>query len=171
MLYEKNKKIKNARELLSYLNMYTLPINVEKICSHFKILLQYDDLTNLETQYGMQISGLIYLDNEQGEKIIAVNKVDNTLRQRFTIAHELGHYFLHFNDIDEDGSFVSFRASRSARETEANNFAAELLMPEDILREEYNLSYIPSVSYLASKFKVSTEAMGYRLKNLGLWYV
>ena len=51
------------------------------------------------------------------------------------------------------------------QEREANYFAAELLMPADCLREDAPKH---SAARLAQRYKVSIEAMGFRLKNLGL---
>lgn len=90
-------------------------------------------------------------------------------RKRFTLAHELGHYFLHndFLEIDIDGE-------RDKRENVVNAFAQELLVPTDYLRKYYdNLGFSlldkvkPShVALLASKFKVSFLMMTYVLTDL-----
>jgi hypothetical protein len=51
-------------------------------------------------------------------------------------------------------------------EEEANFFAAEILMPENVVREAYSKN--DNLNDLADFFSVSTEAMFYRLKNLSL---
>ena len=106
---------------------------------------------------------------------ILVNQADAPFRKRFTIAHELGHHFLH---LKGDGDFVDtevdfFRDAESPTdsvhrraEIEANRFAAALLMPRELLQQEFALDR--SVSRLARRFNVSEEAMGYRLGKLAL---
>ena len=112
------------------------------------------------------------MDKNKGIRAIFVDKKDNPGQKRFTVAHKLGHYFLHFTKEDKkDGTSVSFRGSKSPRETEANEFARELLMPEDLVRQEYNMCFIPTSSYLAGVFNVSNRDMQIRLKELELGYI
>jgi IrrE N-terminal-like domain len=90
-------------------------------------------------------------------------------RRRFTVAHEIGHHLLH-----SDGAAVLCRpvdveaAAEDARalERQANRFAAELLMPEDLVRAEADGDG-PDPIALAARFGVSDIAMGFRLVNLG----
>ncbi|TGE21061.1 ImmA/IrrE family metallo-endopeptidase [Hymenobacter metallicola] len=121
------------------------------------------------------LSGMI---TKQGNgTIILVKGSDPASRKRFTIAHELAHHFLHLQDAT--GSFVDntinlFREqfpdatpdADRARETEANRFAAALLMPEPLMRREF--AHNPDIDYLAWRFGVSEQAMGYRIAELGL---
>jgi IrrE N-terminal-like domain len=90
-------------------------------------------------------------------------------RRRFTVAHEVGHHLLH-----SDGAAVlcrpadveAARGDERTREREANRFAAELLMPEPLVREHADRDG-PDPIALAECFGVSDVAMGYRLVNLG----
>jgi Zn-dependent peptidase ImmA (M78 family) len=107
-----------------------------------------------------------------------VNQSDPPYRKRFTIAHELGHHFLHllsdgefvdskvdlFRDSETDVSPESIEQRRP--EIQANQFAAALLMPADLVKREY--SPTPNLEELARKFNVSEAAMGFRLTKLGL---
>lgn len=90
-------------------------------------------------------------------------------RARFTIAHELGHVVLgHVTKSHHPMRDTSFKAnSFEPEEIEANNFAAELLMPADLVKSLYES--MPSLSSIAQAFNVSEAAMMYRLKNLGLY--
>ena len=98
---------------------------------------------------------------------IWVRRDESPTRRRFTIAHEIGHHFLH-----SDGATVLCRAAdvdqaeEAARlkEREANRFAAELLMPEELVREHGARE--ADVAELARTFDVSPIAMAYRLVNL-----
>lgn len=109
-----------------------------------------------------------------------INQSDPPNRKRFSIAHELGHHFLH---LLEDGEFVDnevdlFRFTEPSEsnspeyehrrmEVQANQFAAALLMPARLVEEVFQ-EVTKDLSELARYFKVSEEAMGYRLNQLGL---
>ncbi len=100
---------------------------------------------------------------------ITVNGSEAHNRQRFTIAHEIAHLLLHRNRIgDGITEQVLHRSfdSNDVIEREANSKAAEILMPESFVRDEFQRDRDPDS--LARRFKVSSEAMGWRLYNLGL---
>lgn len=153
-----------------------LPIDVEKLAtSSLGIPVErqiYDD----------DVSGMLVM--KEGKAIISINKGHHKNRQRFSIAHELGHYFLHRNasDVFIDKSMVFLRDKSSSdgsqmQEIEANNFAAELLMPEEKLKEKIRktpihldneIDAVAKLNKLAKQFKVSTQALTIRLTRLGL---
>ena len=91
-------------------------------------------------------------------------------RRRFTIAHELGHWICQYR-AGRPARFycrsgdVAAAADRAA-EREANVFAAELLMPEPAVRAAWGEE--PEIAACAERFSVSSEAMHWRLYNLGL---
>ena len=114
-----------------------------------------------------------------GVAVIAINPSQHPNRQRFTLAHELGHYFCHYEESMErvDGDFrVHWRDQESStgtkwEEIEANRFAAALLIPEHMLRDDVEVFRVidqDSISRLATLYKVSRLAMQLRLINLGL---
>lgn len=101
--------------------------------------------------------------------MIKVNRHDSSGRQRFTLAHEIGHYVLHRDHI---GAGISddalYRSNLSdAREAEANRFAADLLMPRNLLDAEIAARgptpLSEKVPELAAHFGVSERAMKIRL--------
>jgi Zn-dependent peptidase ImmA (M78 family) len=125
-------------------------------------------------------SGFLLRDGDR--TIIGINSRNSPRRQRFSIAHELGHWMLHdgkplivdqsvlINKRDE----ISSQAS-DLEEIQANQFAAALLMPEDFVRRALKETMSQSIgsreeliTVMAREFDVSTEAMGWRLINLGL---
>jgi hypothetical protein len=116
------------------------------------------------------ISGLIRpaADTQSGFEIL-VNKYDTQERQRFTVAHEIGHYLLHRGDIGTGiVDSVLYRSSLSSRkEVEANKVAASLVMPADKVAAELavlgGLDEPGIVEEMAALFKVSTPAMRIRL--------
>lgn len=110
---------------------------------------------------------------------ILINETKLATRQYFTIAYELGHYFLYQEEIkkdpfvDEDNVLDSantlFRrdiAMFTQLETEVNNFAASLLMPADLVKKVWEK--LGSVEECMQLFKVSIEAMSIRLNRLRL---
>jgi Zn-dependent peptidase ImmA (M78 family) len=151
-------------------------VPVEKIAKSYGITLRLDEVDN-------DLSGFLYRHQKSNSVIIGANKSHHPNRQRFTIAHELGHYLLHEGELvhlDSDrGAFMlnlRHRASSKGEdndEREANLFAAELLMPAKFLRqelEEKDLDILEGSGFLhklARKYKVSTEALTFRLANLG----
>jgi len=111
--------------------------------------------------------------------VIAINPSHHANRQRFTIAHELGHFFFHSGiaeHVDRDFRINWRRVEESAsgvnwEEITANRFAAELLMPTRFMKSD--LDKIPTVdkrtvTLFALRHKVSPEAMKIRLSNLGI---
>ena len=105
---------------------------------------------------------------DQPKKTIFINSDETFARQMFTIAHELGHFILHKDIIDENPEQynILFRNSPfkddRPMEQEANCFAANLLVPQEMLRK---YKRYPN-TLLATLFQVSPEVIGYRKKDL-----
>lgn len=94
------------------------------------------------------------------------NADEISYRNRFTIAHELGHVLLrHVHEGKKQLRDTTFGNSDPI-ERAANTFAAELIMPEQKVRELFRGA--TSVQQLSEAFGVSNAAMSYRLQNLGL---
>lgn len=167
-----NGKIeKKAEGLLAKMGYEAIPVPIKKIIKGLGIVIKPDYL-------GDEISGLLI--TEKGRTIIGYNSIESTVRQRFTLAHELGHHILHNEDklfVDKIMYRKSFSSEKErAQEIEANAFAAAILMPHKILSDEFNLLMESPeqlteeniVGKLSSRFKVSSIAMTYRLINLKL---
>ena len=105
------------------------------------------------------------------KKIIGVNKKHALTRQRFSIAHELGHYLSGHEDHDSENTFIDREKkylNRSHRmEEEADEFAAELLMPEGMLKKDFTNGE-KNAATLSFKYQVSEQAMLIQLVNLKL---
>lgn len=120
-----------------------------------------------------EISGALRKENNNWR--IYINRQDSPTRQRFTLAHELGHYFMHRDKRPEfiDGGFVMQRMESSKyeeEELEANEFAGNLIMPETEISERLEGARhitTQNVVELAKEFRVSTLAMATRLRNIG----
>ena len=87
-------------------------------------------------------------------------------RRRFTIAHEIGHFVLHPGRLAPERTGMVNEAMRF-EEREADSFAAELLMPEHMVRRAA-IEDGPDAQRLADRFEVSEAAMSLRLRRLGL---
>ncbi|MCL2588798.1 MAG: ImmA/IrrE family metallo-endopeptidase [Oscillospiraceae bacterium] len=163
--------ITKASELLGKYKLNTASeIDLSVICQDEGIHVSAMDLSELEKKHKRTVAGVLFVKEQ--EKNIIVNKNDVPERQRFTIAHELGHYFLHFDrNSSEENVWISFRGERNKEEYEADMFAAELLMPEELVRAKYKDLPVPYVSALAKEFKVSGAAMRYRLDTLNMRYI
>lgn len=162
-----------ARRILSEFGVCEAPVPVEELVSPLGAQLSLKPLEG-------DISGMLYRDGER--TILGVNSADSHVRQRFTIAHELGHLVLHKGRpiIVEKLVRINLRSTSSlasvSEEREANSFAAELLMPAELVREAAQalvgnralLSAEQFVSQMAQRFDVSKQAMEYRLVNLRL---
>jgi Zn-dependent peptidase ImmA (M78 family) len=112
------------------------------------------------------------------DPVIVLNASDSRNRQRFSCAHELGHYVRRTNQAvldpaafdTNDYAYSDYRSTLSstgedAEEVYANGFAAALLMPEAEVRKRFRGS---SPIDLAVVFDVSQEAVQIRLNTLGL---
>lgn len=113
----------------------------------------------------MGVSG--FLDPEKS--IVYVNAEDVPARQTFTVAHELGHFLLK-HDPKKLGVLLRFPElnGKDPEEKEANCFAANLLVPEDMLKQvkkKFSLGE-NDVPLLAQMFGVSNQVMEFRLKTV-----
>ncbi len=127
-------------------------------------------LTVLSAALPDGISGEIRPDNERPDcYVIRVNKREPARRQRFTVAHEIGHYLIHRDQIGTGiRDDALYRSSLSdAREAQANRLAADLLMPMGLVKNWLDkaelLKVEDALSFFADKFNVSEAAMKIRL--------
>lgn len=146
------------------------PVPVERLARLRGAQVRYEPLEG-------DLSGMLF--READRAIIGVNALHPKSRQRFTIAHELGHLELHERSgIHVDHRFlVRRRDGRSSQaidheEIEANGFAAELLMPASMLEEDLagvEVDYEDErlTRWLADRYEVSFQAMAIRLTKLG----
>lgn len=115
------------------------------------------------------ISGQARLAKEDDDSyfyLCEYNREEISYRNRFTIAHELGHVVLgHVVEGKAPKRDTTF-TNKDPDEKHANAFAAGLLMPEKYVRKFYRSA--DSIQELADAFGVSTAAMNFRLKNLGI---
>ena len=151
-----------------------IPVPIVKIASDVGLDIYETD------EFHDNLSGSL---KKEGDKfVIYVNAKQSPKRKRFTIAHEIAHYFLHKDKIGtehvdnvkqpapelhrEDG--VVMTQEQRHLEQEANELAADLLMPRDAFLREWEKA--TDVSEVAHAFKVSTSAATVRALKLANSY-
>jgi Zn-dependent peptidase ImmA (M78 family) len=148
-----------------------------------KDIVKQEGLSLIGYDLGDNVSGILVVENDKGT--IGYNPENSRVRQRFTIAHELGHFLLHKhakNEVFVDKDFIvkyrsekKYTPSEIKQEQEANTFAATLLMPKELLQAElakkdyHDLSETEFIGAMAKVFDVSIPAMTYRLANSDLF--
>lgn len=171
--YIKNK----AEEVLSrtnYTNDYSVDI----------IRIAHDlGFTVVNAELDDSLEGFIVIDERTRElfgqdnnKIIGVNSALPLETKRFTIAHEIGHYALHYDANVNEGLYAhrDHKKGKSPYENEADFFAANLLMPENRFRQNYmdlkgaGLSNEEMIILLSKRFLVNCIAVTRRIEELEL---
>lgn len=150
----------------------------ESVAKQLRIELGYDDKTylNLYADFrklgihifrsslsGSSLSGL-YIKHPYAGSCILINYDENTYRQNFTLAHEVGHALMDGNNYNI--SFMNEGTNNSFREYRANNFASCFLVPRDIIKNIDRTTI--SKSFLknqAKKFRINVIALLIALKE------
>ena len=156
-----------ARNLHKLMRASEPPVDINEVARLRTLLIVRVDLES-------KLSGTLYPEKRE---IIVNTRGRSIERQRFTIAHEIGHWEFHHwqsGDLPEDtlgysGIYEGDGSSegRSAMEKEANVFAAELLMPSNWIRRLSKPLRDGAPQELASLYQVSKEAMFYQLMRCG----
>jgi Zn-dependent peptidase ImmA (M78 family)/DNA-binding XRE family transcriptional regulator len=152
-----------AREVLRIAGTEDPPVEMREVCDVIGVPIYKRKLPDSLSAAVMTIG--------HGTFAIGVNEGHGDRRRRFSVAHELGHavlrheasYYLEYavEDAWEPPNYSYFV------EREANAFAAALLMDERWVREDFAAG-MREVGKLADRYGVSSEAMGFRLANIGL---
>ncbi len=155
-----------AQKILNKYEISEAPINVVQLAKKEGYGVVEATFRDKNISGGIQFK----TDTENGKMYINAN--DSPLRQRFSLAHEVGHSCMHSNvseyskGVLENINMFRDSSNHNIEEVEANAFAAALLMPESIVCEMWRKWR--STEILADIFKVSLSAMSFRLYNLGL---
>jgi Zn-dependent peptidase ImmA (M78 family) len=155
------KAIEESKKILETFGVESPPVPLDDIVSSYGLNIVFADFSSIKR--GSEIAGFIDFDNKK----IVVNKDDPPNRQRFTIAHELGHYILHTTYVQNKSEYkVLLRRpikeeGYSKEEKEANCFAAYLLVPTEILKKYKDL---PN-SINATLFVVSEDVIRFSKKR------
>lgn len=151
-----------AQQVLKMVGIQEPPVDVRKIA-------EFLGFTIIPFAFPDGVSGVTYIDGDI--KSIGVNTNHAATRQRFSAAHEIGHFLLGHESYDDKKVHVEdrpgFLNAHNRQEQEANEFAAELLMPELFLRRDTGVSHL-EVPELAKRYEVSEQAMWIQLMDLKL---
>ena len=148
-----------ARKLLKEAKLDSPPISLQKLGDYLK------------TKYDLELRGIRDFSDKtsgatvtvDGNPTIAFNKNHRWCRRRFTIAHEIGHYMMKTGHENIEPALDG----TDSIEVEANEFAAELLMPLKEFKKDCK-NGITSIDEIAEKYQVSKEAAGWRLVHSGV---
>ena len=173
MTEEKNRPIKEANRITKLLDLgldsaTRYPVNVEKVALELTPSFNADPITMIKAGSMGKIDGILARHPQKDEWAIFYNQdITHNGRTNFTLAHELGHYFVHRNQmskirfecgesdmLDENQNFPNIEA-------EANIFAANLLMPNHDFRAQVDgeLFSFDLMQHCACRYDVSLTAV------------
>ncbi len=142
-----------AQAIISELEILSpYEINVELIAAHRNAYVRVGQLTGAEAK-------LVRLDDKAF--ITIASSVTHEARKRFNIGHELGHFELHKNSpfLSCSAQDMNDWTAKSRKETEANQFSAELLMPDFLFRPKcIGIPGMKTLKALCREFQTSLTA-------------
>lgn len=148
-----------ARKVLKDCKVVGLPVDLRPILAQKGY--EYIEVDNFLDN----VDALFLRDETDGKIYAAVNANHHVHRQRFSLAHEFGHilfnhdlnYYRPYITIDDPPTSKTHTAVEAAFETEANNFAGELLVPLEMLKKEFKNT--TDLKLLAKAFWVSQQVV------------
>ena len=173
---EKKRPVRAANQISSMLNQVLgadrFPVDVVQLAQEYSEVTSADPIVQVVGEAFDDFDGMLKASSDQSKWMIIYNTNCTEGRQRFTIAHELGHYILHRKD-QQLFQCVNSRASANEGmerniEKEADEFAVALLMPLDDFRRQIK-SKEPGFelfSHLAERYGVSLTAAALRWINV-----
>lgn len=151
---------RQARKLLLKAGVKNAPVSINNL---IKFISEEHDLNIFRTN-ALPSSCDALTANINGKITISCNSSKPVNRQKFSAAHEIGHVYMgHVHT----GGQIRYD-SKSPNETEANAFAAELIMPLEVLKKDI-AQKLGTIKDYAKKYAVSEEAMGWRIYETGLF--
>jgi len=150
-----------AEEVFKKCGIKKAPVDLNRILSTYEIRLEHAPIASV------QADGFIICSPNKEFAAIKVKPGLSNVRERFTIAHELGHYFSK-DSIQTQLSCLPESPDHKAAEAFADEFAANLLMPQKWVLKKLpkKIQGVEQLKKMASLFGVSLEAMGIRLTKV-----
>lgn len=173
--------IEKVKEILNCCFIESAPIPIVDVAKSYGFVVVEKTMEDDDSGFMIILKkGIDLGPNKNVTKIIAINTTETPYRKRFTIAHELGHYFLEYQGKEDQwDEAVMFHREKDVvnvkKEGWANRFAGELLVPNHLLEIELNrlknfellFSDVPSV--ISKKFGISYSAACVRLDIYKRW--
>lgn len=166
---------KYSEKLLNEYSIISPPIDIEKIAKNLNINIQYEPFDG-------ELSGLLIIDEKKDITAIGVNSTYPKNRQRFIIAHEIGHYLLHRKHGTYIDTTIKYNLKRDIsfkehyEEVEANMFALSILIPqkmiEDLIENRYSsfdFNDNKEINEIADYFQVTPQTLMIRLAKLNIF--
>ncbi|HMB57999.1 MAG TPA: ImmA/IrrE family metallo-endopeptidase [Arenimonas sp.] len=153
------RTLQELQGALANVDLMTPPLDIDRVAAFL-------DIQVVREPMGDDMSG--FLERRNGRWVAGVNAYHHKVRQRFSLAHEIAHFVLHRDQQGEfkDRTFARRNDNPAPMEREADQFAAELLMPtSSVVSSVRNGSR--GLNDLANEFNVSSLAMRFRLNSLG----
>lgn len=162
-----NEFVDNLREILGV----KTPVDVEEVVTILRGEIVYEDCVD-----GKEAK-IEKVESSKCNYRITLSKSTSQIRDRFTVAHEIGHLFLHMGYLVDDEKWnktplyqdsAYYRFGHNEEEYEANEFAAALLMPKGEffkIAKKHLKDGVYDVEKIAKYFEVSIDAA----KNRGRW--
>jgi len=175
---------KSASELLKVLELFSVPVDLDSLCEQLSVN------KSTENRFFDNHSGEIGVEGNAVN--IWINPLDYSTRQRFTLAHEIGHLMhdiipcikSHNGDCSFSDSIDNLRRDgrQDPKEYRVNDFAAKLLMPEELImqhgkslirkmKDESGTEKVSGDKFIvrmAEEFQVSEQSMKIRLNVMGV---
>jgi Zn-dependent peptidase ImmA (M78 family)/DNA-binding XRE family transcriptional regulator len=162
---EKLRPWKAANIILSHLKIYEPPVSPRDVAMKLGVPV-------FEWEFSDEISGMFI--SFQNQFCIGVNEAHPRVRQRFSTAHEIGHLVFDRTrnlcvDFTQPSATADLEKLQDAKaEARANQFAADLLMPESWLKQDAKKYGTGDLAFLAKRYEVSQQALWFRLLTLKL---
>ncbi len=166
ILPAEQRAIKSAQATLKkyYISDPSL-VNIEDIIGHENILLKK---VSMHSCQGNLIRGKNFA-------VINLNSsIENPNKIRFILSHELGHWFMHKDKMTfacTSDDFKEFSKNPKQIEQEANTYAGELLIPSNLIREQFKKDNVVDLDFfkeMSTRFKVSLTAFTLKFAFLAI---
>lgn len=154
-----------AEKILEFTGIKEPPVSPSQIAKELNVAVFYWDFPD-------EVSGIFVSEDET--TCIGVNQDHSSVRQKFTIAHELGHLVYHNgNELcvdfkDTEMTTPDLDDKQRKEETKANQFAASLLMPMEWVKKDFHKHGQDGLLFLSQRYEVSEQSLWYRLHSLKL---
>lgn len=147
-----------AQQLLKKVGVTQAPVSLQQVIEYLQTTR---DIEVLRMNVGQKVSGMVVVCTKLDEEYATIGFNENHpwYRRRFTIAHEIGHVILGHTCNGNEGD-------SSHNETEAHTFAAELLMPTELLKKDFKK--IHNLDNLSVLYRVSKHALTIQIMNAHL---